>query len=60
MFCIIVILIQMQGSSEQRAMLDRMRAVFNDLKLTYIDFLGSLRYEGLTERRKARNRVKRM
>lgn len=34
----------MQGGSEQRQLLDRMRAAFNDLKLNYIEFLASLRY----------------
>jgi len=47
------------GQGEQKALLDRMRMIYNDLKVTYVDFLSSLRYDNLAERKKVRNRVKR-
>ena len=47
------------GQGEQKALLDRMRMVYNDLKVTYVDFLNSLRYDSLTDRKKVKNRVKR-
>lgn len=47
------------GQGEQKALLDRMRMIYNDLKATYVDFLSSLRYDNLAERKKVRNRVKR-
>lgn len=47
------------GQGEQKALLDRMRMVYNDLKVTYVDFLNSLRYDNLTDRKKVKNRVKR-
>lgn len=47
------------GQGEQKALLDRMRMIYNDLKVTYVDFLSSLRYDNSAERKKVRTRVKR-
>lgn len=33
-----------QTSSENKALLDRMRGTYNELKSNYVDFLNSLRY----------------
>lgn len=47
-----------QTSSENKVLLDRMRGTYNELKSNYVDLLTSLRYENLNERKK-KNRVKR-
>lgn len=49
-----------QTSNENKAMLDRMRATYNELKSNYVDLLTSLRYENLSERKKVKNRIKRI
>ena len=41
-------------------MLERMRATYNDIKTNYVEFLSSLRYDNLGERKKVKNRIKRM
>ena len=41
-------------------MLERMRATYNDIKTNYVEFLSSLRYDNLGERKKVKNRMKRM
>lgn len=41
-------------------MLERMRATYNEIKINYVEFLSSLRYENLGERKKVKNRIKRM
>lgn len=48
------------SSTEKKVLLERMRATYNDIKTNYVEFLSSLRYDNLGERKKVKNRIKRM
>ena len=48
------------GFESNQQLLDQTRSTFNDIKQNYSDFLSSLKYESLAEKKAAKNTRRRM